>query len=161
MGSNRFLACSRSKLVSIVLALSTLSVIPRVVLAQRVVEEVFTATPSPTATRTPSPTPTWTPAPPPPVNNPVPLPLPKRSCSFNWGCQDVRFPGVNPAYSDPSALCPGNGSIADGATLIKIIHQSPTRGTGYLWSTNLAGEILTGWSYRTETWICDDGVLRN
>lgn len=174
----RFWACSRSKLVRIGLALATLSVTPRVVLAQRVTEEVFTATPSATPTRTPRPTntprptptltptprpppptPTWTPRPPPPTPTRTPTPRPRASCWFNWGCQDARYSGVNPAYSDPYAWCPGSGWIGDGQTLTKIIHISPVRGTGYLWSTNLRGEILTGWSYRTETWRCQDGVL--
>ena len=45
----------------------------------------------------------------------------EKPCSFNWGCQDLGT-GCNPAYSNPSADCPGNGTIPHNGTLYKITH---------------------------------------
>lgn len=82
-----------------------------------------------------------------------------RSCSFNWGCQDPGT-GCNPAYSDPSKYCPGNGSIGHGSKITKIIHGSIRRGTGYLWSTNVNNELLSCFTHSFQTYTCNDGTLQ-
>ena len=82
----------------------------------------------------------------------------EKPCSFNWGCQDPGT-GCNPAYSNPSAYCPGNGTIPHNGTLYKITHRSHIRGTGYLWSTNPGGEQLSCFAHSISTYKCNNGSL--
>jgi len=173
---------SEGPVVGCALALIVLFFAPKISLAQIVSEQVptatatFTATSTPTRTPiptntprptwTPMPPPTWTPVPPPtwtPTPRPVPTstPRPRRSCWINWGCVAPGYgpKDINPSYSDPKQSCPGSGSIGDGGKLYKIIHGTPKRGTGYLWSTSLPGEQLGGWTWSVENYKCVDGVL--
>jgi hypothetical protein len=82
----------------------------------------------------------------------------EKACSFNWGCQDPG-PGCNPAFSDPSRYCPGNGTIPHNGTLYKITHMSYQRGTGYLWSTNPNGEQLSCFEHSISNYKCNNGNL--
>lgn len=82
----------------------------------------------------------------------------EKPCSFNWGCQDPGT-GCNPAYSDPSRYCPGNGTIPHNGTLYMIRHISHHRGTGYLWSTNPNGEQLSCFQHSIQAYRCNNGIL--
>ena len=84
-----------------------------------------------------------------------------RGCSLNSHCQNPNGPpACNPGYSDPSnPSCPWNFTIAHGSTLTRITHLSHQQGTGYLWSSNVAGEQLSCFSHSESTWRCNDGTM--
>lgn len=147
---------------------------PPPVIVRVIVTVVVTSTPTPTVTqtptvtRTPTPTATRTPTRVPPTATPrptptrvpaTPTPLP-RPCTFNWGCQNPRGPAAcNPGYSQPGASCPGNGTVPNGTTVFKITHLSHAQGTGYLWSTNTAGEQLWCFAHSIKACRCTNGTI--
>jgi len=83
-----------------------------------------------------------------------------RGCRLNSHCQNpAGDPKCNPGYSDPNASCPYSFTIPHGSTLSRIQHLDHVQGTGYLWSSNVGGELLSCFGHSVSTWRCNDGTM--